>query len=287
MKKIFFSFSSSCFIGLCAGFVLTVIFSCESNKEKSDYQMHGKITDGKGLTFLLIDMNSSQMEIVDSAKADENGEFYFLRKVSEKGFYSIKLNQTNFFTVITDSTEKLNFEADADNLSKTCKVSGSKDSEIFIEFNKQSEKIFENANVLKQKQDSIRRVFEAFLNTTKDSLSIDSLSKTLETIFNKNSEELQKISDKYGVFLKKFIDENLGSYVTLAAVQMMALDENIFYYEKVVSTLIKKYPTAIPRLYVTPCPKDCIHDGKTSCPVKLANDASRKKIDNIQNLKQN
>jgi hypothetical protein len=53
------------------------------------------------------------------------------------------------------------------------------------------------------------------------------------------------------------------------------------------NSLIKKYPTAIPRLYVTPCPKDCIHDGKTSCPVKIANDANRKKIDNIQNLKQN
>ena len=64
--------------------------------------------------------------------------------------------------------------------------------------------------------------------------------------------------------------------------------EEAFQLEKDIhNTLIKKYPTAIPRLYVTPCPKDCIHDGKTTCPVKLANDASRKKINNIQNLKQN
>lgn len=64
--------------------------------------------------------------------------------------------------------------------------------------------------------------------------------------------------------------------------------EEAYKLEKdILHSLIKKYPTAIPRLYVTPCPKDCIHDGKTLCPIKLANDANRNKIDNNQNLKQN
>ncbi|OGU16500.1 MAG: hypothetical protein A2X61_05510 [Ignavibacteria bacterium GWB2_35_12] len=64
--------------------------------------------------------------------------------------------------------------------------------------------------------------------------------------------------------------------------------EEAYQLEKdILNSLVKKYPTAIPRLYVTPCPKDCIHDGKTSCPVKLANDANKKRIDNIQNLKPN
>ncbi|MCL5991661.1 MAG: cation diffusion facilitator family transporter [Bacteroidetes bacterium] len=64
--------------------------------------------------------------------------------------------------------------------------------------------------------------------------------------------------------------------------------EEAYQLEKDIhNSLVKKYPTAIPRLYVTPCPGDCVHDGKTSCPVKLSNDANRKKIDNIQNIKQN
>ena len=64
--------------------------------------------------------------------------------------------------------------------------------------------------------------------------------------------------------------------------------EEAYHLEKDFHTsLVKKYPTAIPRLYVTPCPKDCVHDGKTSCPVKIANDAKKKKINNIENLKEN
>jgi hypothetical protein len=31
-----------------------------------------------------------------------------------------------------------------------------------------------------------------------------------------------------------------------------------------------KYPNAIPRIYATPCPRDCIRGGKCFCPVKLA-----------------
>lgn len=34
--------------------------------------------------------------------------------------------------------------------------------------------------------------------------------------------------------------------------------------------LIKdKYPTAIPRIYVTPCDGDCVHGGVSNCPIKL------------------
>jgi cation diffusion facilitator family transporter len=48
------------------------------------------------------------------------------------------------------------------------------------------------------------------------------------------------------------------------------LEEAYKLEKELYDSLKTKYPTAIPRLYVTPCPKDCIHDGKTSCPVKLA-----------------
>ncbi|MFH1005347.1 MAG: TlpA disulfide reductase family protein [Bacteroidota bacterium] len=241
MKNTKLFFSSSSYLAVLT-FVLAIVFSCGSEKEKSNYQIHGKITNGKGLMFLLVNMNTSQMEVIDSVIANENGEFYFLKKVPEKGFYNIKISQTDFATIILDSTEKLTFEADATNLAKTYKVSGSKDSEIFLKFNEQSEKNFKKVDVLKQKQDSIRKVFEVFLNTTKDSVSIDSLSKILEPTFNKFSEKIQKISDEHNVFLKKFIDENLGSFATLSAIQMMNLDENISYYEKVVDALTKKYP---------------------------------------------
>jgi divalent metal cation (Fe/Co/Zn/Cd) transporter len=47
--------------------------------------------------------------------------------------------------------------------------------------------------------------------------------------------------------------------------------EEAFKLEEDIHTSIKeKYPTALPRLYATPCQKDCIYDNSSHCPVKLA-----------------
>ncbi|MBL7975103.1 MAG: hypothetical protein JNJ85_09330 [Candidatus Kapabacteria bacterium] len=32
----------------------------------------------------------------------------------------------------------------------------------------------------------------------------------------------------------------------------------------------QKYPTAITRIYAVPCPRDCIRNGVSYCPVKQA-----------------
>ncbi len=42
--------------------------------------------------------------------------------------------------------------------------------------------------------------------------------------------------------------------------------------------LVEKYPTALPRLYVTPCNRDCIHQEKSFCPIKLANEKFKEQI---------
>jgi hypothetical protein len=33
--------------------------------------------------------------------------------------------------------------------------------------------------------------------------------------------------------------------------------------------ITRKFGNAITRIYAVPCPRDCIHDGKSFCPVKL------------------
>lgn len=44
----------------------------------------------------------------------------------------------------------------------------------------------------------------------------------------------------------------------------------IMYLENQMKNLIKdKYPTAIPRIYVTPCDGDCVHGGVSNCPIKF------------------
>jgi thiol-disulfide isomerase/thioredoxin len=190
----------------------------------------------------LADVNSSRPKIIDSAKVNKNGEFYFTKKVPEKGFYNIQISPSNFATIILDSSEKIIFEGDAKNLGETYKVSGSTDSEIFLRFNQFTKKKFKEMESSRMKQDSIRRVYEAYLNTTSDSLFLDSLSKEIEPVFNSFSENYKKLADETNAYIKKFIDENTSSFAVLAAVQLLNPEREIGYYIKVVDTLMAKYP---------------------------------------------
>src|SRR4051812_29913948 len=128
------------------------------------------------------------------------------------------------------------------NLNDTYKASGSTDSEIFSEFNSVTKKKFKEMESVRMQQDSIRRVFEAYMNTTKDSVSLDSLSKTLEPTFNAYSASYRKLADEVTVYLKKFIDEHTSSFAALAAVNMLRPEQDIEYFVKVANALTAKYP---------------------------------------------
>jgi divalent metal cation (Fe/Co/Zn/Cd) transporter len=39
--------------------------------------------------------------------------------------------------------------------------------------------------------------------------------------------------------------------------------------QSILDSLRGKFPTAIPRVYVTPCDGGCEHDGVSSCPIKV------------------
>ncbi len=47
--------------------------------------------------------------------------------------------------------------------------------------------------------------------------------------------------------------------------------EHLYQLERqILERLHEKFPTAVPRVYVTPCDRNCIRDGVTHCPIKLA-----------------
>ena len=221
---------------------VSLVFASCGNKNNADFQIKGKLTNSSGEFISLVNVNSSQVKTIDSAKVDEKGEFVFKTKVPEKGFYSLQITAANYATIIADSSEKLTIEGDAKNLNETCKVNGSKDNEIFSVFNHATKKKFKQMELIRMQQDSIRRVFEAYMNTTKDSISVDAFSKSLEPVFNSYSDQYRKMTDETSLYIKKFIDENTASFASLAAVQMLSPDRDIAYFVKVADALTAKYP---------------------------------------------
>lgn len=221
---------------------LFLFYSCGNNNENSNYQIKGKLTNSSGEFISLVNVNANEMKTIDSVKVNEKGEFIFNKKVPEKGFYSIQTSSSNYATIIADSTEKISFEGDAKNLNEGYTVNGSNDSELLLRFNDFTKKNFKKMESGRIKQDSLRRVYEAYLNTTPDSLFLDSISKMLEPVFNSFSENYQKLADETNAYIKKFIDENTSSFAALAAVQMLSPDKDIAYFIKASDALTAKYP---------------------------------------------
>lgn len=227
---------------LLVSYFLFLIYSC-GNSGPADYQIKGKLTNSAGEFVSLIDVNSNQQKVIDSVKVNEKGEFYITKKVSEKGFYTIQTSSSNFATLIIDSTEKVSFDADAKNFGESYKAEGSPDTKLYIEFNNFTKKNFKVMEKIRNDQDSIRRVFEAYMNTTQDSVQIDSLSKVLEPVFDKFSKDYKKQAEVTTDYIKNFIDKNTSSFAALAAVQMLNPERDINYFVKVADALTQKYPT--------------------------------------------
>ncbi|MBI4931575.1 MAG: AhpC/TSA family protein [Bacteroidetes bacterium] len=221
---------------------LLLFYSCGNNNENSNYQIKGNLTNSNGEFVSLVDVNSSEIKTIDSVKVNEKGEFTFIKKVPEKGFYSIQISSSNYATIIADSTENISFEGDAKNLNEGYKVTGSKDSETLLHFNDFTKKNFKKMESSRMKQDSLRRVYEAYLNTTPDSLFLDSISKMLEPVFNSFSEDYRKLADETNEYIRNFVNENTSSFASLAAVQMLSPDKDIAYFIKVSDALTAKYP---------------------------------------------
>ncbi|MEK6615637.1 MAG: redoxin domain-containing protein [Bacteroidota bacterium] len=222
---------------------LFLFYSCGNNNENSNYQIKGTLTNSSGEFVSLVDVNSSEIKTIDSVKVNERGEFIFNKKVPEKGFYSIQISSSNYATIIADSTENIFFEGNAKNLNEGYTVSGSNDSETLLRFNDFTKKNFKKMESSRMKQDSLRRVYEAYLNTTPDSLFLDSISKMLEPVFNSFSEDYRKLADETNEYIRNFVNENVSSFASLAAVQMLNPDKDIAYLIKVSNALTAKYPT--------------------------------------------
>jgi thiol-disulfide isomerase/thioredoxin len=225
---------------ICISVVLTI--SCR-NTRNENFQVKGKLSNSSGEFISLVNVNTSKVVTIDSVKIDKNGEFIFTKKVPEKGFYSIQISTTNYTTIIADSSEKIIIKGDAKNLNETSTITGSIDSKVFYDFSASTKQKFKAMELVRTKQDSIRRVFEAYMNTTSDSLSLDSLSKNLEPTFNTYSNTYRKLADDATTFIKHFIDDNTHSFASLAAVQMLNPDRDIVYFIKVADALSVKYPS--------------------------------------------
>lgn len=219
---------------IITAFLLTLLLlSCG----KKSVVISGRIENAtRGEYIFLAELMENEVKDVDSVKFDEKGTFSFSREITIPVFYLLRLKNGNFFTLLAEPGEKIEFLAKYNSLNEPESVRGSEGTAKMIEYNKK----------LKATIEKIRGLFDIY-NQNTDS---PDLQKVMQTLDSMNKSYLSEINS----YTKDYIDKNSGSLVTLLALYQQVAprayvldpEKDIKYFVKVDSVLFRKYPESGP-----------------------------------------
>lgn len=208
--------------------------SCNhGGKKSSSFELSGNLSQaGEGIKVYLDRLLPDTVQHIDSTTIGKDGKFSFHTAGIYKGFYTLRITEQDYATLILDSAEKVTINGNAQNLGYTYTVDGSPDSKLFWQFNAESK-------INMMKRDSMEHLFEAIVNTLGGNKKrIDSLNDAFEQPYD-------ALMDKHDLFVRKFIHDNVGSFASMPVTQQLSPDKDIAYYNSVDSALSKEYPNSV------------------------------------------
>ena len=200
--------------------LIVLFFGCGGAENDTNFEVKGTITNAENKLLYFQRLTATATLIQDSVILDDKGNFSFGDRVSEKSFYRLKLSNDNFLTVIVDSADIIAITADASNLLKTAQVSGSDETNQLFNVNRV---------VLKYQAqiDTINQMYtEAY-----GQQNWSEVKRDLENQF-------MEVKGKLTGYLKLFIDNSLGSLVTLFAINHLSPETDSDYFLKVDDALM-------------------------------------------------
>jgi thiol-disulfide isomerase/thioredoxin len=215
--------------------VFTMV-SCHNGKEAGDdeFVINGKFSNTKSDSVYLDELTVKDFKAIDSTMTNENGEFFFKVKITEPGFYVVRVKKDNFFTLLCDKKETIEITGDVRQLARSYTVVGSVGSSLIREINLKLRSNYD-------KVDSLGEIFKKSKNLP----DFVSIKGRLDTAY-------YKIVDDQKKFVRNFIDHNPNSLASLIALYQVfgeknMLDENkpedFAYFEKLDKGLYSAYPS--------------------------------------------
>ncbi|MCJ7448341.1 MAG: AhpC/TSA family protein [Bacteroidales bacterium] len=196
-----------------------IVAGCKNNI----IEITGKLENPQNEEYIYLDeLKSTELITVDSAIVSEDGAFNFKRKVEFPSFYLLKINETNFLTMLLEPGQKINLNAHHDSLNYPVSVSGSEGTKLMVEYNKTLKKTIDQLK-------GLREIYIRYLGTPELPSIMDSLDSLAQTYLN-----------AINAYTKKYIDDNLTSLVSLVALyQQVAPGEYILHPEKDIKYFVK------------------------------------------------
>lgn len=222
------------------------LFSCSGKKEKTgNTTVYGQLSNSKGDTLYLVDVNKSEFTVLDSVLTGEDGSFVLKPNLTFKGFYNLNVGKgkDRFAVMILEPGDSVKFTADAKNIGYTWKTEGSKECERFTELNNFIMDIQRKRDPMKEYQDSLMRAFQVEVSMTaqNDSVKIKALDKKYGALYDSSSVPLDKIEKDGVAFMRSFIDKDPASFANIPGLRLLDPWDNFPYYEKTIDALEKKY----------------------------------------------
>jgi thiol-disulfide isomerase/thioredoxin len=226
---------------ICACF----LFSCDGETKKGNTYVYGTLSNSKGDTLYLVDVNKSEFSVIDSVITGEDGSFALNPTLPFKGFYNLNVGKgkDKFAVLILEPGDSVKFTANAQNIGYTWKTEGSKECARFAELNDFIISIEKSRGPIKAYQDSLMRTFqvEVSMIAQNDSVKLKALDKKYGALYDSSAANLFRTEEEGVKFMREFIDKDPASFANIAGLRLLEPFDNFAYYEKTVLALETKY----------------------------------------------
>ena len=214
--------------------IVALIVSCG---KKNTFTIEGTLQNGAGKQIVIEEIAPKNLIPIDTITLDNNGHFSFSYEMPYQSFYTVKISEKDFITLLPDYNETITIIGDYQFLSPTYQVKGSPGSVQLWQLN-------DFYLYGTQRLDSIARAFDRLVADCKgDTNCIKSQKPLLDSVYVSARREQQE-------YIISFIDRNKGSLATLIALYkpfngkalINPTTADFYYYEQVIAGLEQSAP---------------------------------------------
>ena len=212
--------------------ILAHIFSCNRDEDTATTVIKGRFSAHSDEYVYLEEIKVHDVIMLDSMKANDKGDFKFMLKQKQDGFYLVKTTKDDSYLVLQlNRGEKVEVDSDSAVFQNGYSVAGSPGSVLLLDF-----EVF----MIKQKV-RIDSLYNVFIREQYQPDFLD-VKRQLDSIY-------QVIVDNQKAYIREFIEEHPSSLTTLMVVnrklgraEILDEDEDFEYFHKLDSALMIRYP---------------------------------------------
>ncbi len=210
-----------------------IAFACSNGRFSGEaaFELEGTLENAASTQLLFEELTTNNLIPVDTVTTDDQGYFSLSGNIDSPGFFILRVDRSNFITLLLEPGEKLKIAGDANNLPLTYQVEGSEGSQLLADLNKAKHQSY-------RKIDSLAGIFREI--QAEDNFL--ELRQEVDLAYSKVFEQQQQ-------YVMDFIDKHSNSLASIIALYqffgnqvLLKESEHFEYFEKLSSSLSEVYP---------------------------------------------